>query len=402
MPWDIRRNYGSCSGYAVVKESDGSIAGCHETREKAGRQIAALEASEAGKSVSPEFEKYRGELYAKLTEEEKAFHDALLSIAEQYGPFDLGTSSIWVGYVPASENDDAEIGVMCSNCSFFNPENNGCAILSYTVEPMAICRLAAIPDGLVTPEMDDDMEDTEESMDKQYTGCGCETCKQMNVACKDCPVCSPGMSKADKVRVGQMVSWNSSGGRAKGKVKRIVRDGSYNVPDSDFTITGTPDNPAVVIEVYRDDKPTGRMVGHRMNTLRSVSKGVIQKMYSVVENHPGCTGGFAVVDEDGKMEGCFANREQAQAYANKETIEDEYEDKIDELKREQEMAEDAAMGKSLYVMENYIGCVGGYAVVDKSGAIHGCYKSLSEARNRASMSKSSAVWSDSAFSVKKI
>lgn len=71
------------------------------------------------------------------------------------------------------------------------------------------------------------------------------------------------------VRVGGMVSWNSSGGRAEGKVKRIIRNDSYNVPDSDFTITGTEDNPAVVIEVYRDGKPTGRMVGHRMNSLRA-------------------------------------------------------------------------------------------------------------------------------------
>jgi hypothetical protein len=89
----------------------------------------------------------------------------------------------------------------------------------------------------------------------------------MTVACKDCPVCKLEIDKASGVRVGQMVSWGSSGGRAEGKVKRIVRSGSYNVPDSDFTITGTEDNPAVVIEVYRDDKPTGRMVGHRMNTL---------------------------------------------------------------------------------------------------------------------------------------
>jgi hypothetical protein len=258
----------------VVKESDGSIAGCHETREKAVRQIAALEASEADKTVQPEFAKYRGELYAMLTQEEKAFHDALVAIAQQYGPFDQGTSSIWVGYESAEDNEDAEIGVKCSNCSFFNPENNGCAILSYKVEPMGKCRLAAIPDGLVMPEMDREdeeefVEEMMENMDKQYTGCGCPTCKEMNVACKDCPVCNPGMSKADGVRVGQMVSWGSSGGTARGKVKRIIRDGSYNVPDSDFTINGTPDNPAVVIEVYRDDKPTGRMVGHRMDTLRA-------------------------------------------------------------------------------------------------------------------------------------
>jgi len=74
--------------------------------------------------------------------------------------------------------------------------------------------------------------------------------------------------KADSVRVGQMVSWNSSGGTAKGKVKRIITGGSYNVPDSDFTIDGTEDNPAVVITLYRDGKPTETTVAHRRSTLR--------------------------------------------------------------------------------------------------------------------------------------
>ena len=309
MPWEIRQGTSQCSGYGVFKEGTSQLEGCHETRAAAQRQMSALYASEpeAEKSVDPEFEKYRGELYAKLTEEEKAFHDALLRIADEYGPFDQGTSSIWVGYEPGEENDDAEIGVMCANCSFFNPETYGCAILSYKVEPTGKCRLAAIPDGYVMPDMDrEDEEDMVENMmermgkqspcwegykqegmkpaddgsgrmvpncvpvtNKAYTGCGCPTCKSMDVACKDCPVCNPGMSKADSVRVGQMVSWNSSGGRARGKVKRVIRSGSYNVPDSDFTITGTEDNPAVVIELYRNDEPTGRMVGHRMSTLRA-------------------------------------------------------------------------------------------------------------------------------------
>jgi hypothetical protein len=73
------------------------------------------------------------------------------------------------------------------------------------------------------------------------------------------------------IRVGSMVSWNSSGGRAEGKVTRIINNGSYNVPGSDFTITGTPDNPAVAIRLYRDGEPTDIMVGHRMNTLRAKS-----------------------------------------------------------------------------------------------------------------------------------
>jgi hypothetical protein len=69
--------------------------------------------------------------------------------------------------------------------------------------------------------------------------------------------------------VGSMVSWNSSGGRATGKITRIIRNGTFNVPNSDFTITGTPENPAVAIRVYQDGKPTDTIVGHRMNTLRS-------------------------------------------------------------------------------------------------------------------------------------
>lgn len=77
------------------------------------------------------------------------------------------------------------------------------------------------------------------------------------------------VEKADSVRVGQMVSWNSSGGTARGKVKRIIRNGSYKVPGTDFTVTGTPEDPAAVITLYRDGKPTDTVVGHKVKTLRA-------------------------------------------------------------------------------------------------------------------------------------
>jgi len=70
--------------------------------------------------------------------------------------------------------------------------------------------------------------------------------------------------KADSVRIGQTVSWNSSGGRASGKVKRIIRSGSYDVPGTDVTINATEENPAVVIELE-----SGQLVAHRMDTLRA-------------------------------------------------------------------------------------------------------------------------------------
>jgi len=75
------------------------------------------------------------------------------------------------------------------------------------------------------------------------------------------------LSKAGSV--GSMVSWNSSGGTATGKIVRIIRNGKYNVPNSDFTVTGTPEDPAAVVRVYRDGKPTDTLVGHKLKTLRA-------------------------------------------------------------------------------------------------------------------------------------
>ena len=77
------------------------------------------------------------------------------------------------------------------------------------------------------------------------------------------------LEKADGIKVGSMVSWGSSGGTAQGKVTRITKD-SINVPDSSFTIKGEEDNPAVLIRIYRDGKPTDKLVGHKMDTLRKI------------------------------------------------------------------------------------------------------------------------------------
>lgn len=76
------------------------------------------------------------------------------------------------------------------------------------------------------------------------------------------------MEKAKSVKSGDMVSWKASGGNASGKVVRVVANGKVNVPDSSFTITGTEDDPAVLIQLYRDGKPTETKVGHKMSTLR--------------------------------------------------------------------------------------------------------------------------------------
>jgi hypothetical protein len=49
MPYHIAHDIKGCSGYAVVKNSDGKIMGCHKTKAEAVAQLRALEANEADK-----------------------------------------------------------------------------------------------------------------------------------------------------------------------------------------------------------------------------------------------------------------------------------------------------------------------------------------------------------------
>lgn len=79
------------------------------------------------------------------------------------------------------------------------------------------------------------------------------------------------MEKATSVKVGDMVSWNSSGGTARGKVEHVMREGVLGVPKSKFSIKAEPDDPAVLIRIYKDDEETETLVGHKMSTLRKNS-----------------------------------------------------------------------------------------------------------------------------------
>ena len=77
-------------------------------------------------------------------------------------------------------------------------------------------------------------------------------------------------TKAKSVSQGDMVSWGSSGGNARGKVVRVERSGRLSVPGSSFNLQGTDDDPAVLITLYRDGKPTDKKVGHKMSTLNKI------------------------------------------------------------------------------------------------------------------------------------
>ena len=82
-------------------------------------------------------------------------------------------------------------------------------------------------------------------------------------------------AEPDELSVGDFVQWRSSGGQAKGKIDRIEREGSINVPDSEFTINGDEDDPAALITVYREGdegwEETDVQVGHRFSTLTKIA-----------------------------------------------------------------------------------------------------------------------------------
>jgi hypothetical protein len=87
---------------------------------------------------------------------------------------------------------------------------------------------------------------------------------------------APGGERAlpTELEVGDYVSWNTSGGRARGEIVQIERDGRINVPNSSFTITGTPDDPAALIQVYQRVEggweDTDVFVGHKFSTLTKI------------------------------------------------------------------------------------------------------------------------------------
>jgi hypothetical protein len=84
------------------------------------------------------------------------------------------------------------------------------------------------------------------------------------------------ITKAKTLKRGDSVSWNSSGGQARGKITKLITSGSENIPDSSFKVTGTPEDPAALIRVYRPDadgkyKPTDTIVGHKTSSLTKIS-----------------------------------------------------------------------------------------------------------------------------------
>jgi hypothetical protein len=84
-----------------------------------------------------------------------------------------------------------------------------------------------------------------------------------------------------EVVVGDFVEWDSSGGMARGRIERIITEGSLNIPDSEVTINASEEDPAALIRIYRREEDedgemeweeTETVVGHRLSTLTKIDR----------------------------------------------------------------------------------------------------------------------------------
>ena len=73
---------------------------------------------------------------------------------------------------------------------------------------------------------------------------------------------------------GDFVSWGSSGGTARGRIEHVMSEGTLGVPDSDFKIEATPEDPAALIRIWARSEDeweeTDKLVGHKCSTLRKI------------------------------------------------------------------------------------------------------------------------------------
>lgn len=83
-------------------------------------------------------------------------------------------------------------------------------------------------------------------------------------------------AEPDELELGDFVEWDSSGGMARGQIEHIMREGTLGIPDSEFSIEATPDDPAALIRIWHLSsdgdywEPEDVLVGHRFSTLTKI------------------------------------------------------------------------------------------------------------------------------------
>jgi len=168
MPYHVgaKGSYG-CEGYPAVKD-DGTVMGCHKSKGAAARQIYAINISEGniGKSMVKE-----GDMVM-------AGHDDEIHVGRVVHVMTEGMLGFpGSEYALVASPEDPAILMQ-----LFEMEEGGLEETEYFMGHKA-SEVMAMPSFESNVGMD-------KSIKKEYEGCGCPTCKELNVNCENCPVCS--------------------------------------------------------------------------------------------------------------------------------------------------------------------------------------------------------------------
>lgn len=178
-----------------------------------------------------------------LTPRQKMQYEAFEWIAEKFGPWDKGNGANGAHYMEASANPFKKEGMICSNCVFYCGGRK-CEIVSGDIDPNALCKLWIIEDTNLTVSKELSTEEQQDSVIKA-------------------------------IKEGDFVSWDNVGGVARGRVTHVMQEGTLGVPESSFKIKAEPNDPAVLIQLYRKNSDgkyveQKQLVGHKMSELRQI------------------------------------------------------------------------------------------------------------------------------------
>ncbi len=269
------------------------------------------------------------ELTPDLTAPQVQLYEAYEEIAEELGQFGQDAGPHGSHYM--AESPFAGDGMMCANCAFYAGPR-ACEIVSGDIAPEGVCKFWIIPERLMTeqPEMEEGRPYPNEHAARlrdpgQYdrfrrrnnaAGKGVDfifgikegesgaelqairfklsefsaakarawlrerdyepiefeeaTGERSKVEQIEVETVMVERAAPDALSEGDFVSWDSSGGRARGRIEHVMREGTLGVPGTEFSIDASEEDPAALIRIYRDGEPTETMVGHRFSTLTKI------------------------------------------------------------------------------------------------------------------------------------
>lgn len=237
------------TGQAMIYKIEGDQRtpfACHVDEASAYAAIAAIEAADEAKELDQILDQMSNLFDGN---EETMQEDE--PIVEEMKQFDIGDM---VSYMTETEQG---VGVV---------ENFDEAANVYTVRVYAVAGEQFEPTDVL---LNLPLEALSETEDDSEQGTEVEIELNADVLPDDEMKAAPG-----ELTDGDFVKWESAGGEAQGKVIQIATEGSLNVPDSEFTVEATAEDPAALIEVYERVeggwRSSGVVVGHRFSTLSKI------------------------------------------------------------------------------------------------------------------------------------